>query len=163
MQLSRFVFIELTTTLAGRHTAVHRWSSQHTSYCEYTLLLRVVTLVLGVLKYEEITINNDLNTASIVSKSTAVANNPGQNYCESVLEIEIEIAFAKIDLHPDCLDRKSGNLASISILNRDRKDRDLDLDLRSFPLRSNNAVLGCCVCKFRCHHRVSLHYCMYLS
>ena len=25
-----------------------------------------------------------------------------------VLEIEIEIAFAKIDLHPDCLDRRSG-------------------------------------------------------
>ena len=27
--------------------------------------------------------------------------------CMPVLEIEIEIAFAKIDLHPDCLDRRS--------------------------------------------------------
>ena len=26
----RFVYIELTTTLDGRHTAVHRWSSQYT-------------------------------------------------------------------------------------------------------------------------------------
>ena len=40
--------------------------------------------------------------------------------------------------------------ASISIFNRDRQDRDLDL--RSFPRRSNNArVVSCCACKFRCY------------
>ena len=38
-----------------------------------------------------------------------------------------------------------------SICNRDRQDRDLDLDLRSIPNRSNNAGVGCCVCKFRCY------------
>ena len=42
-----------------------------------------------------------------------------------------------------------GYSASISIFNRDRQHRDLDL--RSFPPRSNNAVVGCCVCKFRCY------------
>ena len=36
VQLSRFVFGELTTTLTGRHTAVQRWSSRYTSYSEYT-------------------------------------------------------------------------------------------------------------------------------
>ena len=36
-----------------------------------------------------------------------------------------------------------------------RKDRDLDL--RSFPRRSNNAVVGCCVCKFRCY--ITEHCC----
>ena len=41
------------------------------------------------------------------------------------------------------------NSASISTFNRDRQDHDLDL--RSFPPRSNNAVVACCVCKFRCY------------
>ena len=62
-----------------------------------------------------------------------------------MLEIEIEIGFAKIDLHLDCLDRRLGkfgvDLASISIFNRDRQHRDFNL--RSFPPRSNNVVVDC--------------------
>ena len=69
----------------------------------------------------------------------------------TVLEIEVVIAFAMTDLHLDCLDRSSAKSALISIINRDLQDGNLYIYLRSFPPRSNNAVIGCCVCMFRCN------------
>ena len=44
VQFSSFVSIELATKLAGRHTAMHRWSSQYASYSDYKLL-RVFTFL----------------------------------------------------------------------------------------------------------------------
>ena len=56
------------------------------------------------------------------------------------------------------------NSASISFFNRDRHDRDLDLHLRAFPPRSNNAVVHRLLSMQvpLLHHRVSLR-CMYHS
>ena len=71
VQFSRVVYVELTTTLAGRHTAVHRWRSYHTSY---------YPSVRQYSQYEEST--NGENTTSFGSKSTAVVvHSPGRNHC----------------------------------------------------------------------------------
>ena len=83
----------------------------------------------------------------------------------SVLEIDIKIAFAKIDLHPDFLDRRSGKFGvdveiakiamaiSIFDLLPARVTPPHYTWKPSFLPRSNNAqsVVGCCVCKFRCY------------
>ena len=79
-------------------------------------------------------------------------------YQVSVLEIESEIAFANIDLHPDCLDQRSRKIGvDLDIWSRSPRSRSRSrFSIFSSPLeKRSRRILRLQVPIL--HHRVSLH------